>query len=92
MRAPLLLVLLLTTPFSARADITCTAAAPATWLSQSQFRAEIKARGYQITKFKVTPGNCYEIYGFDAQKRPVEIYHDPVTGRPMKYERIKPPS
>lgn len=72
------------------ADIQCTDAARSTWLPQSQFRAQMKAQGIQITKFLVTAGNCYEIYGFDAQRHKVERYHDPVSGRSMKVEQVRP--
>ena len=29
--------------------------------------------------FKVSKGECYEIYGFDKAGKKVEIYFDPVT-------------
>jgi hypothetical protein len=41
-------------------------------------------QGYKIKVFKVTKGNCYEIYGWDDQKRKVEIYFNPVTGDKVK--------
>ena len=58
----------------------------ATWQDPEQFQAKLVADGYKINKFKVTDGNCYEIYGFDKDKRKVEIYHDPVTGKAVKTE------
>ena len=36
-------------------------------------------QGYQIKTFKVSSGQCYEIYGFDKAGKKVEIYFDPVT-------------
>ena len=32
----------------------------------------------------MTEGNCYEIYGFDKDGKKVEIYFDPVSGKPVK--------
>jgi hypothetical protein len=29
---------------------------------------------------KVTDGNCYEVYGIDAQGEKVEVYLDPTNG------------
>ena len=46
----------------------------------------LKEQGYKINKFKVTKGNCYEIYGLDKDGRKVEIYHDPVSGKAVKSE------
>lgn len=51
-----------------------------------QVQAQLKEQGYKINKFKVTKGNCYEIYGFDKDGRKVEIYHDPVSGKAVKTE------
>ncbi|PZR40655.1 MAG: PepSY domain-containing protein, partial [Ectopseudomonas oleovorans] len=54
------------------------------WQDQDKFQADLKAQGYEINKFKVTGGNCYEIYGFDKDGKKVEIYFDPVSGKPVK--------
>ncbi len=64
----------------------CTTADRATWQDPEAFQAKLREAGYQISKFKVTDGNCYEIYGFDKDKRKVEIYHDPVSGKAVKTE------
>jgi hypothetical protein len=55
-------------------------------MSPDQVRARLKAEGYEIKKFKITKGNCYEIYGWDKQRVKVEIYFDPVTGKAVKTE------
>jgi hypothetical protein len=44
----------------------------------------MKRQGVQITKFRITPGNCYEIYGFDREGRKLEIYYDPVDVQPVE--------
>jgi hypothetical protein len=49
------------------------------WLSEADFKAKVEAQGYQIKTFKVTKGECYEIYGFDKSGKKVEIYFDPAT-------------
>lgn len=86
MRAFLLVPVLLMTASPVFAKTQCTTADRSTWQDQEQFQAKLKAEGYEIKKFKVTDGNCYEIYGFDKDKRKVEIYHDPVTGKAVKTE------
>ncbi|AAY93115.1 conserved hypothetical protein [Pseudomonas protegens Pf-5] len=85
MRKILLLSLVLASPL-ALAGPQCTTAERSQWQDQKAFQEQLKAQGYQISKFKVTDGNCYEIYGFDKDKRKVEIYHDPVTGKAVKTE------
>lgn len=64
---------------TAFAATQCTTADKSTWQDQEKFQAQLKEQGYKINKFKVTEGNCYEIYGFDKDGRKVEIYHDPAS-------------
>ncbi|MBK5300678.1 MULTISPECIES: PepSY domain-containing protein [Gammaproteobacteria] len=85
MRKLLLLSLLAASPL-AFASTQCTTADKAQWQDQAKFQEDLKAKGYNIKKFKVTSGNCYEIYGWDKDKRKVEIYFDPVTGKVVKEE------
>jgi hypothetical protein len=54
------------------------------WMKESDFRAMVEKKGYQINKFKVSSGQCYEIYGRDANGKKVEIYFDPATGNEVK--------
>lgn len=49
------------------------------WMKESDFRSRLEQQGYQIKTFKVTKGNCYEIYGHDKAGKRVEIYFDPAT-------------
>lgn len=65
----------------------CTTVEKSKWLDQTKFQEDLKAKGYDIKVFKVTEGNCYEIYGWDKDKKKVEIYFDPVTGVIVKEER-----
>lgn len=78
-----LLSLLLAAPASFAAT-QCTNVDQAQWQDQDKFQSELKAQGYQIKKFKVTSGDCYEIYGYDKDGKKVEIYFDPVSGKPVK--------
>lgn len=49
------------------------------WMKESDFKAQLENQGYQIKTFKVSKGQCYEIYGFDKAGKKVEIYFDPQT-------------
>lgn len=49
------------------------------WMPEADFRKTVEAQGYQIKTFKVSRGQCYEIYGFDKAGKKVEIYFDPAT-------------
>lgn len=64
----------------------CTTAPEAEWQNQEAFQAQLLAQGYKINEFKVTEGNCYEIYGFDMEDNKVEIYFNPVDGSIVKEE------
>jgi hypothetical protein len=50
-----------------------------TWMPEASFKKGLEDQGYQIKTFKVSKGQCYEIYGFDKTGKKVEIYFDPVT-------------
>ena len=71
------LLMLCATPLLA--DPECARPDRSAWMPESQFREQMKRQGVQITKFRITPGNCYEIYGFDKAGKKVEIYFDPAT-------------
>ena len=85
MRKLLLLSLAFATPL-ALAGPQCTTTDKAQWQDQAKFQEDLKAQGYEIKKFKVTSGNCYEIYGWNKDKQKVEIYFDPVSGNAVKTE------
>lgn len=54
------------------------------WMKESDFKAGLEKQGYQIKTFKVTKGNCYEIYGQDKAGKKVEIYFNPATGAELE--------
>lgn len=82
---PLLLLIPLLSG-AALADPQCTQADKSKWMSEADSQQKIKAMGYDIKKFKVTETNCYEIYGWDKDKRKVEIYFDPTDLKKVKEE------
>ena len=49
------------------------------WMNEGEFKKSLEAQGYQIKTFKVSKGQCYEIYGHDKSGKKVEIYFDPAT-------------
>lgn len=62
-------------------ELKCTGAAQSAWLSQEATKDLLKQQGYQeVRRIKVTDGNCYEVYGIDAQGEKVEVYLDPTNG------------
>jgi len=65
----------------------CTDAPKSQWMSQDAMKQQLKADGYTVDRFKVTDGNCYEIYGEEADGVKVEIYHNPVDGEVVKQRR-----
>lgn len=86
MKKLLLIALTLAAPAAFAGKTECTTADKAQWQDQAAFQEKLKAQGYSIKKFKVTAGNCYEIYGTDKANRKVEIYFDPVSGKVVKEE------
>lgn len=63
---------------------TCTESEKSTWMNQETFKKDLVKQGYKIKKFKVTTGNCYEIYGWDKDSKKVEIYFNPITAKVVK--------
>ena len=85
MRKMLLAALVVLSP-AALAGPECTTADQSEWLDKEEFQESLKAEGYKIKVFKVTEGNCYEIYGWNKEEQKVEIYYNPVTGEVVKEE------
>lgn len=54
------------------------------WMKEADFKKGLEQQGYQIKQFKVTKGQCYEIYGFDKAGKKVEIYFDPSNGKVLE--------
>jgi hypothetical protein len=71
-------LVLITLSSAALASPTCDAPKEK-WMKEADFKDKLKQQGYQIKTFKVTKGNCYEIYGTDKAGKKVEIYFNPET-------------
>ena len=70
-----------------RAEVTqCTTEPRSAWQDEAVFQQNLLDQGYTINEFKITEGNCYEIYGFDPERTKVEIYFNPVDGSVVKRE------
>lgn len=54
-------------------------------LAEAKVQEMYKAQGYEIVRWKVDGGGCYEIYGRYNGKK-VETYIDPWTGSKVKEE------
>ncbi|MFN3454747.1 MAG: PepSY domain-containing protein [Pseudobdellovibrio sp.] len=73
----ILALTLLSTAVFAKTE--CTTEPKDKWQSEEAFKAKVTSEGYKIKKFKVTSGNCYEIYGHNKEGKKVEIYYNPIT-------------
>lgn len=71
---------------SGETETQCTSAPQSDWQDAEAFQEGLVADGYRINEFKITEGDCYEIYGFDPDGTKVEIYFDPVDGSIVKRE------
>jgi hypothetical protein len=65
---------------SAVAEPKCTSESRDKWISESEMKSKVASLGYQAKVFKVTRGNCYEVYGLDKAGKRIEIYFHPITG------------
>ncbi|MFZ2123652.1 MAG: PepSY domain-containing protein [Rhodoferax sp.] len=54
------------------------------WMKEADFKALMEKQGYTIKTFKVSKGQCYEIYGSDKDGKKVEIYFDPATAAELE--------
>lgn len=88
MKATVLALALSLVSLPAMAATECTKEPKDKWQDQKAFQENLKKNGYKIKVFKVTKGNCYEIYGWNKDGKKVEIYHNPVTGEVVK-EKIE---
>lgn len=56
------------------------------WLSEDDMKAKVAEMGFTYDKFKISRGNCYEIYGHNTEGEKVEVYFDPVSGDIVEQE------
>lgn len=83
MKSITLATVLLAASTAALAGPTCSVP-KAQWMDEASFKKGLEAQGYQIKTFKVSKGQCYEIYGHDKTGKRVEIYFDPSTGKVLE--------
>ncbi|MFW1678769.1 PepSY domain-containing protein [Pontibacter sp. JAM-7] len=84
MKSILFTTVLMTAAGTVFAGPKCTDGDQSNWLPELAMQQKILDQGYSIKKFKVTSGGCYEIYGYDQERRRVEIYYHPETGDVVK--------
>lgn len=65
----------------AMAGPTCTGQGEK--LAEAKVRQMYVEKGYEIRKWKVSSGGCYEIYGIQNGRK-VEVYIDPWTGEELQ--------
>jgi hypothetical protein len=81
MRRVIVALALMTICGAAAAEPQCTSESKDKWISESEMKAKVVSLGYQAKVFKITKGNCYEIYGFDKAGKRIEVYFHPITGK-----------
>lgn len=81
-----LCLMVLATP--ALAGPHCTDEPKASWMPEGEMKEMIARMGYQVDVFKVTVGNCYEIYGRDGANNRIEVYFHPVSGAVVESSAI----
>lgn len=82
MKSVIALTLILSS-LHAFAEVNCTSESKDKWKDEEAFKKELQLT-YKIKVFKVTKGNCYEVYGWNKDGKKVEIYFNPVTGQKVK--------
>jgi hypothetical protein len=87
MRRMIVVAAFLTLCGSAAAEPRCTSEPRDKWISESEMKSKIASLGYQAKVFKVTKGNCYEIYGRDKAGKRIEVYFHPITGNVVEEHR-----
>lgn len=87
MRRVIVVLAFMTIGGSAFADPKCTTEPKEKWISESEMKAKIANLGYQAKVFKVTKGNCYEIYGTDKAGKRIEVYFHPITGNIVEEQK-----
>jgi len=64
----------------------CTQESKEKWQSMDSFKDKLAKDGYRVKRYKITSGNCYEIYGWNKDNQKAEIYFNPVSGAIVKQE------
>ena len=64
----------------------CTEKDRSKWQDKDAFEKRLVEQGYKVKVFKITDGDCYELYGWTPEGKKVEIYYDPVSGDTLQTE------
>jgi len=88
MRRALFACLLMAISLPAFAGVQCTSEPKEKWLPESRIKQIATDLGHKIVVFKISSGNCYEIYGRDNQDRRIEIYFSPIDGTIVKQNTL----
>lgn len=81
----LLAIIIIAAATPAFAGPQCTSEPASKWLPKDELAKKIVAtEGYKIDVFKVTDGNCYELYGRDKSGKRIEIYYNPINAAVVK--------
>lgn len=80
-------IVLISLTAPALAETTCTTEPKQKWMTEAAMQKKLADDGYKIRKFKISRGNCYEIYGADRNDKKIEIYLNPVDGKIVKQKQ-----
>lgn len=69
---------------TAWAGPTCTSEPQTKWKPPADVLSNAMNEVTRFKLFKITSGNCYEIYGWNSEGKKLEIYYHPVTGAVVK--------
>lgn len=80
-------IVLISLTAPAWAETTCTTEPKQKWMTEAAMQKKLADDGYKIRKFKISRGNCYEIYGAGRNDKKIEIYLNPVDGKIVKQKQ-----
>lgn len=84
MKKTLTIIMLSLMSNSALAGPKCTNEPRENWKPAWEVLKESMKEVTKLKLYKVTKGNCYEIYGWSDSGEKLEIYYHPVTGEVKK--------
>jgi len=68
--------------------LVCTDAPRSVWLPEAKMRQIFGDQQYELVKFKVSSGACYEFYAIGKDGSIVEAYYHPVSGERLRFNRV----
>lgn len=67
----------------AHGDVKCDGGPKAEWRAQMELKKQLETDGWKVRQVK-TEGDCYEVYGFNAQGERIEAFF-----HPRSFEKIQ---